>query len=54
MVFYAEINELGDLPESEMEKVKYFETLPSNLTYKDITQKLFQYLQNNFENILSI
>ena len=48
MVFYAEINELGNLPESEMEKVKCFETLPSNLTYKDITQKLFQYLESNY------
>lgn len=53
MVFYAEIKELGDLPESEMEKIKCFEKLPSNLTYKDITPKLFQYLQNNFESILS-
>lgn len=48
MVFYAEIKELGDLPESEMEKVECFETLPWNLTYKDITPKLFQYFKNNF------
>ena len=51
MVFYAEIKELNDLPESEMEKVKCFETLPPNLTYKDITPKLFQYLENNFQDI---
>lgn len=48
MVFYAEIVKLSKLPESEMEKIEYFETLPSNLTYKDITPKLFQYLENNF------
>ena len=51
MVFYAEIKELNDLPESEMEKIEYFETLPSNLTYKDITPKLFQHLENNFKHI---
>ena len=48
MVFYAEISELGNLPESEMEKVKCFEKLPSNLTYKDITPKLFKYLESNY------
>ncbi|MCQ1531633.1 NUDIX hydrolase [Lutispora saccharofermentans] len=52
MVFYAEINELGNLPESEMERIGCFETLPSNLTYKDITPKLFEYLSNNFRQIM--
>lgn len=53
MVFYADIRELNGLPESEMERVEYFETLPPNLTYKDITPKLFQYLENNFKYLLS-
>lgn len=53
MVFYADIKELGAMPESEMEKVECFETLPTNLTYKDITTKLFQYLENNFKYLLS-
>jgi 8-oxo-dGTP diphosphatase len=53
MVFYAEIKELNDLPESEMGKVKCFEALPANLTYKDITLKLFQYLENKYQHILS-
>lgn len=52
MVFYAEIKELNDLPESEMEKIKCFETLPPNLTYKDITPKLFQYFKTNFQHLL--
>lgn len=52
MVFYAEISELGNLPESEMERIGCFETLPSNLTYKDITPKLFEYLSNNFRQIM--
>lgn len=54
MVFFAEIKKLGDLPESEMEKIKFFQTLPSNLTYKDITPKLFQYLETNFQHLLSV
>ncbi|MBW4827072.1 MAG: NUDIX domain-containing protein [Clostridiaceae bacterium] len=54
MVFYADIKKLGDLPESEMEKVRCFETLPSNLTYKDITPKLFQHLDKNFKHLLSV
>lgn len=53
MVFYAEIYELNDLPESEMEKVKCFKTLPPNLTYRDITPNLFQYLEDNFKQIFS-
>ncbi|HCJ57349.1 NUDIX hydrolase [Lutispora sp.] len=52
MVFYAEINELGNLPESEMERIGCFETLPSNLTYRDITPKLFEYLSNNFKQLM--
>lgn len=51
MVFYSEIKELGDLPEYEMEKVKCFETLPSDLTYKDITPKLFKHLESNFQSL---
>ncbi|MDF2985237.1 MAG: hypothetical protein K0R50_747 [Eubacterium sp.] len=54
MVFYAEIYELNDLPESEMERVKCFETLPPNLTYRDITPLLFQYLEDNFKQIFSV
>lgn len=52
MVFYAEVEELNDLPESEMGEVRFFETLPANLTYKDITPKLFQYLADKFEHMV--
>lgn len=51
MVFYAEIKKLGALPESEMEKVEFFDALPPNLTYKAITPNLFRYLENNFKSI---
>ncbi|MFA7064684.1 MAG: NUDIX domain-containing protein [Bacilli bacterium] len=30
---YATIEELGDLPESEIEKIELFENLPENLSY---------------------
>lgn len=41
MVFVADIRRLGDIPDSEMEEVKFFDTLPENLTYPDITPVLF-------------
>lgn len=47
MVFYADIKEIGDMPDYEMEKAKCFESLPENLTYIDITPRLFKYLENN-------
>jgi 8-oxo-dGTP diphosphatase len=53
MVFYAEIKELGALPESEMEEVRCFEALPANLTYKDITPRLFSHLESSFQHVLS-
>ena len=42
MVFMAEIKELVDIPNSEMQEVKIFKELPKNLTYKDITPVLFE------------
>ena len=53
MVLYAEIRELNDIPESEMEKIECFETLPLNLTYQDITPKLFRHLEHNFQYLFS-
>lgn len=45
MVFAARIEELGMIPEeSEMACVRSFDELPENLTYPDITPKLFAYL----------
>ena len=42
VAFYAEISELGDLPESEMAEVRLFDSLPENLTYPHITPVLFE------------
>ena len=43
-VFLARVYSLGDLPESEMEKVGLFDELPDNLTYPDIYHVLFPYV----------
>lgn len=49
MVFHAEIHALGPMPQSEMEEVRMFDTLPENLTYPQITPELFTYLWKNLE-----
>ncbi|MDO4356764.1 MAG: NUDIX domain-containing protein [Clostridia bacterium] len=41
MVFVAKIAVLGDLPDSEMAEVRAFDGLPANLTYGNITPKLY-------------
>ena len=40
-MFYAEIKELGDLPESEIGEVKLFDALPEKLTYPEIQPYLY-------------
>ena len=42
MVFLAEIDTLGPLPESEMERTACFDALPPNLTYPGIAPVLFR------------
>ena len=42
MLYYAEISELGKLPDSEMECIYLMETLPENWTYPDIQPVLVQ------------
>jgi 8-oxo-dGTP diphosphatase len=41
LLFYSEISELGELPNSEIEEVKLFDGLPENLTYPSIHNVLF-------------
>lgn len=36
MLYYAEIEVFDELPESEIEKISFFENLPENLTYPSI------------------
>lgn len=40
MVFLAVVHELGTLPESEMREIRFFDQLPENLTYPDVTPRL--------------
>ena len=47
MVFHAEIKELGQMPESEMAEVGFFDVLPKNLTYPQITPELFAFFLQN-------
>lgn len=42
MVFLAEIEALGPLPQSEMERTALFDALPPNLTYPGIAPVLFR------------
>lgn len=32
-IFFAEVNALGELPESEMDRIELFDTVPVNYTY---------------------
>ncbi len=41
MVFTADIQRLGEMPDSEMAETQTFERLPENLTYPAITPVLF-------------
>ena len=43
----AEIVELGNLPDSEIEKVVLLDTFPNNWTYPDIQPYLLQYYNEN-------
>jgi 8-oxo-dGTP diphosphatase len=33
MLFYAEIEEIGDLPESEIERIDFFDKIPDDLSF---------------------
>ena len=40
-VFHAEITAMGEMPESEMAETGFFEEMPGELTYPNVTPKLF-------------
>ena len=49
-VFLAIVNELGEIPESEMAEIGLFDLLPDNLTYPFVTPLLFKrILQKNYD-----
>lgn len=38
-VYYAEVYSLGTLPESEMEKIEFFDNVPDNYTYDRVEDR---------------
>ena len=40
-IFYAEVESLGELPDSEMEKIDFFDKSPENLTHPQIQPHIF-------------
>jgi len=48
MLFLANIFELGELPDLEIEEVKLFDNLPSNLTYPHIQKDIFLKIVKEF------
>ena len=53
VVFFAEITTLGELPESETEKIELFETIPTNQTYPDIMAALVPVVENFSKSVTS-
>lgn len=49
-LFYAEIYKLGNLPELEIDEVKFFDEIPNNLTYPFIQIDLFKKVLETIKN----
>ncbi|MDF2686276.1 MAG: hypothetical protein K0S55_1457 [Clostridia bacterium] len=49
-VYFAEITEIGELPESEMSEIKLFETIPNEMTYPQILPVLFEKVNELLNN----
>lgn len=47
---FAEIEELGELPESEIEKIELRDSLPENLTYQTAHTAFWNTVQNHLKN----
>ncbi|MCL2022969.1 MAG: NUDIX domain-containing protein [Oscillospiraceae bacterium] len=46
-VFFAEIEEMNDLPESEMAQTRLFDNIPDSMTYPQILPVLYEQLQHH-------
>ena len=49
-VFLARVKSFGELPESEMERIEFFDMPPNNLTYPDIMAEIFPYAERMFKS----
>ena len=47
-IFFADIEELGPMPESEMAETRQFDTLPEEVTYPYITPHLYERVRDRF------
>jgi len=45
-LYFADIKKLGNLPDLEIKKIAFFETLPENLTYPKIQPALLEIVKN--------
>lgn len=50
VVFFANITELGELPNTEIERIERFEEIPSNMTYPQIQPLLYKAYQNQLKS----
>jgi 8-oxo-dGTP diphosphatase len=41
VVFFADVEEIGEMPECEISKIELFDELPTNQTYPDVHPKIF-------------
>ena len=44
MLFFAEVQEFGNLPESEIEKIDFFDELPSELSFPEAYPRFIEYI----------
>lgn len=50
-IFFAQIQQLGELPASEIAEIKFFKDLPENLTYPHIQNLIFKKV-NQYSNLI--
>jgi 8-oxo-dGTP diphosphatase len=50
-IFYANVTKLGDLPASEVEEIKLFDSIPEKLTYYNIQPIIFRKAQEMIKSI---
>lgn len=50
MLYFAEIQEFFALPDYEMERIDFFESIPADLSYPDIQPALLQRVQESLQD----
>ena len=52
MVFLAVVHSLGELPKSEIQEIKIFDSLPAELTYPKTSPRLYAEAEKVLRTIL--